>query len=141
MAPAVAPSAEVGRAATSIGCESGGDLGEAEIGERGFNDHLAGELHTRGAEVEVENGFATEGADAAVEVADWDAEEEAAKVTQDGISQIFVKRRHGSGLDFTAEAVAHDEVVALLESFEEMGELTEIVGCVGVGHENIFAAG
>ncbi len=60
---------------------------------------------------------------------------------EDGVAEIFVERGHGSGLDFAAEAIAHDEVVALLEFGEEAGELAEVVAGVGVGHEDVFAFG
>src|SRR5205823_3630103 len=53
--PAVAPGSQMGRAAAAIWREGGGDLGHAESGERGFDDHLAGELHAGGAEVEIED--------------------------------------------------------------------------------------
>ncbi len=69
MTPAVAPGAEVRCAGAAVRSEGGGDLGEAEVAESGFDDHLAGELHACCAEVEAEHGVAAQGADAAVEVA------------------------------------------------------------------------
>ena len=87
------------RAAAAIGRESGGDLGHAEAGEGGFDDHLGGELHACGAEVEREDGVATEGAESTVEVADGNAEEDAADGGEDGVAEVFVERGHGSGLD------------------------------------------
>ena len=92
-------------------------------------------------EVEAEDGVAAHGTDAAVKVADGDAEEEAADVTEDRIAEVFVEWRHGSGFDFAAEAVAHDEIVALFEPGEEAGELAEVVTGVGVGHEDVFSVG
>ena len=139
--PAIAPGSEVGWAAAAVWREGGGDLGHAEAGEGGFDDHLAGELHAGGAEVEREDGVAAEGAKAAVEVADGDAEEDAADGGEDGVAEVTVKRWHGSGLDGAGEAVAHDEVVAFVEFWEEAGEVFEVVAGVGVGHEDVFAAG
>ncbi len=139
--PAVAPGAEVGRAAAAVGREGGGDLGHAEAGEGGFDDHLGGELHAGGAEVEGEDGVATEGTEAAVEVADGDAEEDAADGGEDGIAEIAVEWRHGAGFDGAGEAVAHDEVVAFVEFGEEAGQMFEVVAGVGVGHEDVLAAG
>ncbi len=52
---------------------------------------------------------------------DGDLEEESADEAEDGVAEVFVKRRHGSGLDLAAEAIAHDEVVALFEFGEEAG--------------------
>src|SRR6201989_255470 len=140
MTPAVAPSAEVWGAAAAVGGEGSGNFGEAEVGERGFDDHLAGELHASGAEVEAENGVAAHGADATVEVTDGDAEEEAADEAEDGVAEVFMQRGHGSRFNLAAEAIADDEVVPGLEFGEEAGECAEVVAGVGVGHEDVFAA-
>ena len=75
VAPAVAPGFEVRRAAAAILLERGGDLGHLLAEQRGFDDHLAGELHAGGAEGEALVGVFAEGADAAVEVADGRVEE------------------------------------------------------------------
>src|SRR5580704_3986279 len=115
MTPAVAPGAEVGWAAAAVGSEGGGDFGETEAGERGFDDHLAGELHASGAEIEGEHCVSSKGSDAAVKVAHGYAKEEAADETKHRVTEVFVEGRHGSGLDLAAEAVAHDEIVALFE--------------------------
>ncbi len=138
--PAVAPGAEVRGAAAAVGGESGGDFGEAEVGEGGFDDHLAGELHAGGAEVEPEDSVAAHGADAAVEVADGDAEEEAADEAEDGVAEVLVQWGHGSRFDLAAEAIAHDEVVAGFEFGEEAWEFAEVVAGVGVCHEDVLAA-
>src|SRR6202041_2341483 len=99
-----------------------------------------GELHAGRAEVEAENGVATHGADTAVEVADGDAEEEAADKTENGVTEILVQRGHGSGFELAAEAVAHNEIVALFEFGEETGELAEVVACIGISHEDVLPA-
>ena len=76
-----------------------------------------------------------------MEVADGDLEEYLADGGEDGVAEVTVEGRHGSGLDGAGEAVAHDEVVAFVEAGEEAGEMLEVVGGVGVGHEDVFAAG
>ena len=87
------------------------------------------------------DGVAAEGAESAVEVADGDAEEDAADGGEDGVAEVTVERRHGSGLDGAGETVAHDEVVAFVELWKEAGEVFEVVAGVGVGHEDVFAVG
>ncbi len=68
-----------------------------------------------------EDGVAAEGAESAVEVADGDAEEDAADGGEDGVAEVTVERRHGSGLDGAGEAVAHDEVVAFVRALGGSG--------------------
>jgi hypothetical protein len=44
------------------------------------------------------------------------------------------------GLD-VVHAVAHDELGAVLELLDEAGDVGEVVGQVGVGHDDVLAAG
>ena len=87
-----------------------------------------------------EDGVAAEGTESAVEVADGNAEEDAADGGENRVAEIAVERRHGSGLDGAGEAVAHDEVVAFVEFWEEARKMFEVVAGVGVGHEDVLAA-
>ena len=129
------------RARAAIRRERGRHLGHAQAGERGLHHHLGGELHAGGAQVELEDAVAAEGAQAAVEVAHRDAEEDAADGGEHRVAEIFVQRRHGAGLDAAGEAVAHDQVVALVELGQEAGQMFEVVAGVGVGHHHVLAAG
>ena len=52
-----------------------------------------------------------------------------------------MQRGHGSGLDGAGEAVAHNQVVALVERRQEAGQMLEVVAGVGVGHHDVLAAG
>ena len=56
MSPAVAPAFQVGGAGAAVGGEDGGDFGDAEFADGGFDDHLAGEFHAGALEVEGEGG-------------------------------------------------------------------------------------
>src|SRR5688572_13016984 len=53
---------------------------------------------------------------------------------------ISMKRRHRRLGDAAAEAVAHDEIKAAPELFDEGIELAEIVGIVAVAHDDVAAS-
>ena len=111
-----------------------------EVGLGGADHHLGGELHAGRAEVELGQLAAAEGAHAAVGVADAGAVEEVERAGEDRVADVLVQPRHGAGLD-AVHAVAHDEVGAVLELLEEARDLAEVVGEVGVGHDDVAAAG
>ena len=115
------------------------DLTDIEA-ELGCADHpLGGELHPGRPQVEPRQQVAAEGAHAAVGVGNARAEEEVEQAGQDRISDVAVQPRHGSLVDFR-EAVADHHVGALLERLQEARDLGEIVGVVGVTHEDVGAA-
>src|SRR5690606_23268586 len=120
----------------SVWREGRGHLGDAELMQRRLDDHLARELHPRGAEPERVDGLLAEAADAAVKVAARCLEEQAPDESEDRVAEVLVKERHRARLDTAAEAVAHDEVVALAELVEEARDLAEVVAHVGVAHED-----
>src|SRR6185369_6717532 len=72
-------------------------------------------------------------------VADGDSKEEPANEAEHRVAEIFMQRRHSSGLDLALEAVAHDEIVALLKLGEETGQVPEVIAGVGIGHQDILA--
>jgi hypothetical protein len=76
-----------------------------------------------------------------VEVAHRDAEEDAPGGGEHRVAEVAVQRGHGSGLDGAGEAVAHNQVVALVERRQEAGQMLEVVAGVGVGHHDVLAAG
>ena len=51
-----------------------------------------------------------------------------------------MQRRHGAGRDRALEARAHDELGAGAERLDERPDLAEIVGAVGVAHDDEAAA-
>ena len=69
-----------------------------------------------------------------------DPEEEAAEEGEDGVAEPAVKGRHRARLDPPAEPRAHDEVVPLLERRDEGRDLAEVVGVVGVAHDDVAPA-
>src|ERR1700677_1024466 len=110
MTPAIAPGAKVRGTATTVGGQGRGHLCQAKSAEAGFDDHLAGELHSCRTEIETEDGVAAHGTDATVEVSDGDAKEQAPDEAENRVAQITMEWWHGSRLDLAAEAVAHDEI-------------------------------
>ena len=76
-----------------------------------------------------------------MEIADRNAEEQAAEVTEDGIAKIAVEEGHGSGLDSAAKAIADNEIGARVEGGEKARQVAEVVTVVGVGHEDVFSVG
>ena len=138
--PAVAPGAQMRRAAAAVGRERGRNLGDAKIGERGFDDHLAGKLHAGGAQIEAEDGSRRKARRPQWKSPDGDAEKEAADGGEHGVAEVSMQRRHRAGLDIAAEAVAHDQVVAGSSLVRKRG-VAEVVAGVGIGHEDVFAAG
>jgi len=141
VAPAIAPRAKVRRAAASVGAKRRRDFGDTQTEERGLDDHFGGELHAGGAEFEAIVGVAGKSAKAAMEIADGTTEEEATDAGEDGVAEVAVFPRHGAGLDAAEEAVAHDEVVAFAEFLYEAAGVGEVVGAVGVAHEDEAATG
>ena len=140
--PAVAPGAQVRRAAAPVRLQCGRYLDQRVPGERGAYDQLGGELHARHAESERPDALPVEAADAAVEVADLlQPEHEASDPRQDRVAQIPVQERHGTGSDAALEPVAHDHVVALAQLVDERAEVGQVVGVVRVGHDDVPPAG
>lgn len=84
--PPVAPGPQVGGAAAPVGAEGDRDLAGTQPVQRGLDDHLAGELHAGGPQVEPEDRVAVEPAQPAVEVADRAAEEHPPEERQDGVT-------------------------------------------------------
>src|SRR6185312_10889068 len=140
MTPAIAPGAEVRRAAAPVLLEGRRNLDHTLAEQGRLDDHLAGELHASRPEVKSLVGVDREGADAAVEVADRRAEEPAAEEAEHWVAEILVQRRHGTGADAAAKAVAHDDLGAIAELGEETRSVREVIAVVGIGHQYVFAA-
>ena len=115
-------------------------LPDVELRLGGADHHLGRELHAGGAQVELEQALAAEGAHAAVGVAHAGAEEEVEGAREQRVADVAVQPRHRAGLD-AVHAVAHDEVGARLELGQEARDLAEVVGQVGVGHHDVAPAG
>jgi hypothetical protein len=75
-----------------------------------------------------------------VRVAHRRVEEDTADQCQDGVANPAVGPRHGAGLDSAHEAVAHDEVAAVAQLFDQRRNRREVVAVVGVAHDHEAAA-
>jgi hypothetical protein len=76
-----------------------------------------------------------------VEIAGGDLEEQAAEEAEDGVADVAVFPRHGAGMNPARETVAHHDIGARLEGGEHGAGFAEIVAAVGVGHDDVAAAG
>lgn len=137
--PAIADAAAV--AAGGARLEGRGDLDRGEPGACGLDEHLAGELHPDGAEAEPLQRIAAERADAAADVGDLEAEEEAREVRLHGLEEVAVQRAHGAGEDAAVAARAEHQVVAGAQRLDEAVQFGEVVGAVAIDEEDELAAG
>ena len=138
--PAVAPGAQVRRAAAAVGAQHGGHLCDGPARHRRPNHELARELHAGRAQAELARLVGAEGADAAVEVADVPLEEQPADEREHRVAQVLVQEGHGTGLDPALEPVAHHQVVAGTHGLDEGAEVVERVAVVGIGHQDVSTA-
>ncbi len=139
--PAIAEAAQVRRPVTAVGVQDDRHLADLLLVQRCLDHHLAGELHARRPQVEPFVGVLAEGAQAAVGVADGRAEEEVQDAGQDRVADVPVVPGHGAGADAALEAVAHDQLIAGAEALDERVDGAEVVGIVGVAHDDVLAAG
>src|SRR5690606_5279577 len=112
MAPAVTEGAQMRWPTATVGIEAGGYLADAQAGLGGADNHFGGELHARGLGRCFQHGFPAECAHAAVEVAQWNAVENAGDKGEERVSQVTMQGRHCPGLYASLETVPHDEIVA-----------------------------
>ena len=138
--PTVAPGAEVRLASATVRAEDRRHFPDVEALERCPDDHLAGELHARGAEIEIDDRLASEATHAAVEVSDVDIEQSATDERERRVTDDPVQRRHRPRGDAAAEAVADHEVGAVAQRIDEGRQIVECVAVVGVGHDHQVGA-
>jgi hypothetical protein len=107
--PAISPRAQMGRTITAVGPQLRRDLCDRQAGERRFRHHFAGELHSAAHQAQCRDRLPMKAANAAVEVADGGAKEEAPDETEHRVSEIPVQQRHRSALDAAAESISHHQ--------------------------------
>jgi hypothetical protein len=129
------------RAAATVRGQCGWHLRNLHSLESGLYDHLAGELHARGPKIHPLDSLLGETTEAAVEIAGRAAEEQPADPGEHWIPEIAVKGWHSAGFDAAPEPVAHYQVMALPELFQEGHEVAEVVTIVGIAHDDVFATG
>src|SRR5205823_13037809 len=113
--PSVAPTAQIRRASAAVRQQRSGNSGEAPSRERGLDHQLARELHPPGPQVKRPDGVAVKAAQAAMEVADRRAEQQAPYEAEHRVAEIAMQQRHGALADAALEPVAHDQGVAFAQ--------------------------
>ena len=73
-------------------------------------------------------------------VADAGLEEEVERAGEQRVADVLVQPGHRTGLD-VVHPVAHHELGTVVELSDEAGDLGEVVGEVGVAHDDVLAAG
>ena len=74
----------------------------------------------------------------AVGVLHTGTKEDVEDAAKDGIAHIAVQPRHGARMD-VVHPIADHEVRAILQRLKESGDLSEVVGEIGVSHHHIAA--
>src|SRR5262249_11789446 len=69
------------------------------------------------------------------------AEEEIEDAREHGIADVLVQPGHRARTDAARKAVAHYQVIADVELLDERLQAAEVVGIVGVAHDDVLAAG
>ncbi len=137
MAPAVAEARQLALAAARVILDR--ELGDPQVLLRRPDDHLGGELHPGGPQVQPRQHVAAQGAHAAVGILDPGAEEQVEHAGEQRIADVAVQPGHRSGLD-VVHAVAHHELGAVVQLGHEAGNLVEVVREIGVRHHDVVAA-
>ena len=139
VAPTVAPGAQVGRPAASVGRQGRRNLGDLQAPEDRLHDHLARELHPGRAQVKACDGGLRQSAQPAMEIANTAAEEQPAEETQHRIAKVAVQERHRARGDAAREAVAHHQVASFAQLGDEGVQRREIVAPVRITHDDVAA--
>ena len=136
VAPPVAEAGELGFPAARVVLDRQLLDGQVLLGRA--DDHLRGELHAGGAQVEAGQHVAADGAHAAVGVLDARAEEEVEHPGEHGVAHVAVQPGHGARVD-VVHPVAHHQLGTAVEAVDEAGDVLEVVGEVGVEHHDVLA--
>lgn len=136
MSPAIAPGPQLRRCSPAIGDQGGWHLGDAQPRQGRLDHHFAGELHACRSQPETENSLSSKAPQPTVKIAAGTGEKQPPQARQQRIAQVAMEKRHGTPGDAAAKAVAHDQLPPLAKPLDELVEIGEIVGVVGVGHDH-----
>src|SRR5262245_16876022 len=101
-------------------------------------DHqFARKLHAGAIQLKSTHRVGSEGAKATMEVAYRNAEKKTPKKAQDGISNVFVHKGHGTWLNAALETISYDNVGAASQSLYEWTKRCEIVAVVCISHNDV----
>ena len=112
-------------------------LADVELRIRRTDHHLGGELHPGRTQVESWQRVSADRAQPAMCVADGRAVENVEKAGEDRIPDP-AQPGHRAGLD-VLQPVAHDQLGAVVELFDEARDLVEVVSQIRVDHDDVIA--
>ena len=138
-APAVAPGVQLRVAGARVVVDR--NLADRDVALRGLEVHLERELHAGRLQVEPLRGRPADRAQSAVRVRDLEPEEQVQDPRQDRVPDPAVQPRHGAFVDPASVAGAEHEVLPVVELLQERVQVAEVIGAVGVAHEDVVAAG
>ena len=102
----------------------------------GSDHHLGRELHPGGAQIQLGQHVASERAHPAVGVIDPGPEQQVEKAREQRVADVAVMPGHRARVD-VLHPVADHHVGAVLQLGEEVRDLAEVVGEIGVGHHDV----
>jgi len=141
VAPTVPPGAQVRRPRSSVWAQDDWDFGDLHSLEGRFDHHLARELHSGRAEVQLGVGVFAKASKTAVHVAHGGVKEKPADRGEHWVADPAMGPDHRALLDLTRETVSHDEVMAFAQTIDERPDRAEVVTVVRVAHDHELTAG
>jgi hypothetical protein len=139
MTPAIAPTSQMWWSTSSIRVKNYRHLCDSHPQESTFDDHLAGELHSRGLKIHLLVRRLREPSQSTMEVTNGAAKENFADPRQDRIPNPFVLPRHGSRFDAPSKPVAHHEIGPITQLCDKRRDGAKIITIVGITHDYVFA--
>src|SRR5580658_7016704 len=140
MTPAIAEAPQVRWTATLVRPQRDGNLRDARAELRRLDHKFGREFHARTAQIHTVVNGASETAHPTMAITYAGVK----KKIQDGgehwIADIFVMPGHRAWFDFSAEAVAHYHVAALLPHLDEARHFAEVVAVIRIAHDDESAA-
>src|SRR5437870_1731875 len=140
MAPTISPTTQVWRAAATSGREYRWHFRNSNSLQCCFHNHLAGELHPGGLQVEMKHCRFAEAAQAAMKVATGTAKKQATYRCQHRVTQVAMEWRHRAWFNSAEKAVAHYKIIAFPQFRHERSERTEVITVISITHDDVLAA-
>src|SRR5437870_5211938 len=139
MAPTISPTTQVWRAAATSGREYRWHFRNSNSLQCCFHNHLAGELHPGGLQVEMKHCRFAEAAQAAMKVATGTAKKQATYRCQHRVTQVAMEWRHRAWFNSAEKAVAHYKIIAFPQFRHERSERTEVITVISITHDDVLA--
>src|SRR5215472_17399885 len=117
------------------------DLCGAKLGASRLHHYLRRELHPFAMERHLVKSGPRQRAETAVRVADLKPEEDVEYLRQYRIADAAVTPAHRFRLDLAGEPRAKHIVEAIRDGLDQFGDRREVIGVIGVAHDNDLPAG